>query len=113
MLQCKYSVKYHDYAPVNVFDIASPDVHKIIREYVSLEEASTIIDSEATKFIHELEDAGQRGAIDKTRDTVILIKYHEGEFDRYRRFYIEKRDDVDYDDNDIEQMLSSIKKIYK
>lgn len=114
MLQCEYSLKYNDWPSVNVFDLASPEVNRTIRGYLNWEEAITFIDSEATKFMNELEDAGQRGVtIERIKDnTIILVKYHEGEFERYRRFYIEKRD-IHCSDDDIEQMLSSIRKIFK
>lgn len=110
---CAYTVKYHDYASVNIGGIASPDVHKTVREYVSWENASTLIVSEAAKFIHELSDIGQSAFINRITSTFIVVKYYEGEIDRYRRFYFENCDDADYDDNDIEQMVSRIAKITK
>lgn len=102
MLSCKYITKFHDYASVPIGEIANPDVHETIQKNVSWEEASTLIVSEAAKFIHELCDAGRSAFINRIESTFIVVKYYEGEIDRYRRFYFENYDDDDTDDMDYE-----------
>lgn len=103
MLWDSYIVKYHDYAVIPIGETASPDVHVTVQENASWKDASTAIVSEAAKFIHELGDAGQSAFIDRIESTFIVVKYHEGKIDRYRRFYFENYDDAvddmeDYDE---------------
>nr|DAK53823.1 MAG TPA: hypothetical protein [Caudoviricetes sp.] len=95
---CAYTVKYHDYAATPIGEVANPDIHETVRENVSWESASTLIVSEAAKFVHELVDAGQSAFINRIESTFIVVKYYEGKIDRYRRFYFENYDDDDADD---------------
>ena len=95
---CAYTVKYHDYAATPISEVANPDIHETVRENVSWESASTLIVSEAAKFVHDLADAGQSAFINRIESTFIIVKYYEGKIDRYRRFYFENYDDDDADD---------------
>lgn len=97
-MMCAYVVKYHDYAATPIGEVASPDVHETVCENVNWEGASTLIVSEAAKFVHELGDAGQSAFIDRIEKTFIVVKYYEGKIDRFRRFYFENYDDDDADD---------------
>lgn len=98
MFQCKYSVKYHDYASVPIGETARPDAYEVIDRFMEYDDARTLIVSEAAKFIHELGDDSHIGIIDRIEETFLTVRYYEGKINRYRRFYLENSDDDAMDD---------------